>query len=221
MYPAEAAFSIAEQENILRIRQLIGDNKETFVDDVLVTPYVSNVKVSGTMYELEEPKGYPTEIFINGVEVTSTIGYGSASVLSYKFLRFIPTSGAIVPPLNTGNQLVVVYDHFRYSDVEILQAFDYNATTYLVNQCGLDYEDLTIDLLILATAFILLSGDMYKLSSEAVELEDSDSVFRSAGATGGLRTLMDLMKIINDQLLAALNTKMRCKMMSLPIYKVE
>jgi len=220
MFIEERILTAAEEEIIFRIRQLISDEKEVFVDDITILNGMPSVKISGSMYELEEPKGYPQEVYVNGTEYgTVTSGSTVVDVLTYKFLKF-QLSGS-TGPLQNGTTLTVIYDHFRHSDVEIIDIYDSGATTYLVNQCGLDYEDLTIDLLVLATAFILLTNDVYKLSSEAVELRDSDSEFRSAGATGGVRNLIDLLKIINGQLLDTLNTKMKCKMMSLPIYKVE
>lgn len=220
MFIPETILTSEEEEIIFRIRQLIGDDKEVFVDDISITPNLPNVKVSGSLYELEEPKGYPQEVYVNGVQYGAvTSGATATSVLSYKFLKFQTTLG--VGPLQNGSKLTVIYDNFRYSDYEIIQTYDTAATTYLVNQCGLDFPDLTVDLLILATAYVLLSGDVYKLTSNAIEIRDSDSEYKTAGATTGIRSLVDFMKIINDQLLDALNRKMSCKMMSLPIYKVE
>ena len=221
MFIQERIFTVDEQDIIFRIRQLISDEKEVFVDEVNVVPNLPSIQVSGSIYTLEEPKGYPQELYINGVEYgTTTTGSTAVDVLSYKMLKFVLTAG--VGPLQAGKTLTIIYDHFRNSDVEIINTYDVGAYTYLVNQCGLDEEgDIPIDLLVLATAFIFLTKDIHKLSSEAVELRDSDSQFISAGATGGVRNLMDLLKLINSQLLDSLNTLMKCKMMRLPIYKVE
>jgi hypothetical protein len=211
MYPVERTFTPDEAEIIFRIRQLTGDEKEVYVDDITEVGQCSTVKASGTLYQLEEPKGYPREIYVNGVEYASTSGATGVQVLSYKFLQF-------VTPIVLGDSLVVIYDHFNESDAAILDVYDTSATTYLVAQCNLEPEDLSIDLLVLATAFVLLSKELVKYTKDALKIEDSDSVIDASRRPQYLRGLLDLIK--ND-LKDALEMKLKCKMLSLPVYKVE
>lgn len=208
MFPQEVSFPAADEEIIFRIRQLIGDEKEAYVDDVVIGS-CSNVVASGTMYQLEEPKGYPRQIYVNGLEY---ITIGNPTVIGYKYLQF--STSVLV----NGSSLTVIYDHFRHSDLEIIETYDTSATTYLTKQCNLSIEDLGIDLLVLATAYILLTKDLSIYIKSAVKLEDSDSKF---DASIRPRYLNDLINSISKELGSALEDKTRCKMNSLPIYKIE
>lgn len=204
-YPPESV-TAEEQEVIFKIRQLIGDEKEVFVDDVR-QGCTSNILANGTMYQLEEPKGYPLQILINGVEASP-----NPTVVGYKILQFAS------PVLVAGANLVVLYEHFRHSDIEIIDTYDSGATLYLVNQCGLTVEDLGLDLLTLSTAFILLTKDLSVYAKSAVSLEDSDSKF-DASARG--KYIKDLLDLVSAKLKEGVEAKTRCKMYSLPVYKVE
>jgi hypothetical protein len=208
MFPPENTYSTQEEEIIFRIRQLIGDEKEVFVDDTN-TAYSPNIKANGTIYQLEEPKGYPLEIYVNGTEYSGT---NNPVILSYKMLQFN------TPILVSGANLTVIYEHFRHSDDEIINTYDTSATTYLVAQCNLTMEDYGIDLLVLATAYILLMKDLSNYIKSAISLQDSDSQVDTSGRPTVLR---DLLKAIADELLLALKAKTSCKLLSLPVYKVE
>ena len=208
MYPPEQVFSVEELEIVFRIRQLIGDEKEVYVDDGTVGADIQSV-ASGTMYQLQEPLGWPQEVYVNDVEFTSS---SNPSVVGYKYLKF--SSGA----LTTGASLTVVYDHFRHSDLTVLNVYDTSAFTYLTGQCNLTVEELGVDLLVLAAAYILLQKDLNVYVKSAVELQDSDSRY---DASSRPRYLSDLLDKIGKALTDALEQKTKCKMISLPVYKVE
>jgi hypothetical protein len=209
MFPPEVTLTPAEESVVFQIRQFIGDEKHTAVDEVYNVDSCAKVSLQGSMYGFEEPKGYPLDVYVAGVPVTSGV-----SVLSYEFLRWDTIPG----PLVSGTNLTVVYERFRHSDLEILNTFDNAATLYLTDQCGLSLEDLSPDLLALATAFVLLSKDMAKYVAEAVVLEDSDSKFDASRRPQSLATWL---RIVSDKLKDSLEAKTKCKLMSLPVYKVE
>lgn len=209
MYPVEAAITLPEQEIIFRIRQLIGDTKETFVDDVENTLVCGGVSASGTLYQLQEPRGYPTNVYVNGIEFTDPT---NPSVLGYKYLKFSS------PTLVSGASITVIYEHFNHSDVEIIDTYDSSAYTYLTGQCNLNPADLGVDLLVLATAYVLLTKDLNNYIKSAVNLEDSDSRF---DASRRPQYMMDLLKRISAELLTGIQAKAHCKMFNLPVYKVE
>lgn len=210
MYPVEQVFTLEEEEIIFRIRQLIGDDKEVFVDEKNVS--FSNILASGTMYEFSEIKAYPQEIYVNGIEYTSIT---NPSIIGYKFLKFS------APVLVSGANLTVIYDHFRHSDVEIIQTYDTSAFTYLTKQCNLTVEELGVDLLVLSTAYILLMKDLNTYIKSAIRIKDSDSEFDGSGTSGRPTLVMNLLKSIADELLVSLKAKTSCKMLHLPVYKVE
>ena len=206
-YPQENLDS-SEQEIVFRIRQLIGDEKEVFIDDKS-TNHCSNIMISGSVYELEEPKGYPIYVAVNGVEhddLTDPI------VIGYKYLQFPSTI------LVSGATISVIYNHFRHSDLEIIDTYDSGALTYLSAQCNLSQEDIGVDLLVLATAYILLQKDLNNYIKSAVSLSDSDSQF---DASSRPRYIKDLLDKISDELKNSLSIKLRCTMLSLPVYKIE
>jgi len=212
MYPPEASFTQEETEIIFRIRQLIGDEIEVFIDNVNSLSSCNTTAASGTIYQLEDPKGYPHEIRINGVEYASTSGTYGVNVIGHKYLKFE------MPVVQQGSSLFVMYDHFRNSNIEILTTYDTAATTYLTSQCNLSVEELSIDLLVLATAYVLMTRDLHVYIKEAVKIEDSDS---SYDASRRPATLMAFMKNIQDLLKDSLESKLKCKMNSLPVYKIE
>ena len=169
----------------------------------------ANVKLDGSMYGLEDPKGWPVDIVVGGTPVTSGV-----TVLNHEYLKWDTIPG----PLVSGTSICVVYDKFRHSDLEIINVYDTAAHLYLTAQCGLSDEELSPDLLTLSTAFVLLSNDMSKYISEAVNLEDSDSKFDASRRPQALATFMNMLaKALKD----ALEAKTGCKLMSLPVYKVE
>lgn len=208
MYPSEVVFTQPEADIVFRIRQLIGDSKEIYIDDKNTT-YCSTVLASGTTYQLEEPKGYPTQVFVNNVEFSDPF---NPLVLGYKFLKF--TS----PVLVSGAQITVFYEHFRHSDLEIIETYDTAATTYLNDQCNLTNVDLGIDLLVLATAYIFLQNDLSTYIASAISLEDADSKYNASTRP---QYLVSLLNQISKELKNAIEAKTRCKMLSLPVYKVE
>jgi len=210
MYTLEKEFSTDESEIIFRIRQLIGDEKEVFVDDISSNS-TNRVVASGTIYQLEEPKGYPLEVYVNGTEYT-TSGSITVEILGYKLLKFS------APILTSGANITVIYDHFKHSDSEILNTYDTSSMTYLTQQCNLSAEDLGLDLLILATSYVLLMKDLNNYIKSAIRVQDSDSQF-----DGSTRPtiLKDLLKAISEELLSSLKSKTACKVMHLPVYKVE
>jgi hypothetical protein len=209
MFPKEVILTAEEEALVFRIRQLIGDEKRVVVDDLYDVTQCGRVKVQGSMYGLEEPKGYPLEVLVSGITVTSGV-----EVLGYEYLQWETIPG----PLSSDTSLSVVYEKFRHSDLEIINTYDTGATTYLVAQCNLSPEDLTQDLLVLSTAYALLSKDLSIYVSEAVNLEDSDSKF---DASRRPQSLISLMRMIQGQLKDGIEAKTHCKMMSLPVYKVE
>lgn len=214
MYPSEAVLSPEDLSIIFTVRQLISDSIEVYVDDYIDVSQCAKIKVSGSMYELDYPKGYPIEVYVNGVEYTSTSGALGVEVLSYKYLRFTNPSGV----LSTGSNLTVIYNSFRHSDLEIINTYDIGATIYLTDQCGLTHEDLTVDLLVLATSFILLSKDLNTYIKEGLNIEDGTS---RIDATFRARDLNNHLNMIKKQLQTSLEAKMKCKMLNLPIYRVE
>lgn len=206
-YPIEY-LTVGEQEIVFRIRQLVGDEVEVYVDDKDIA-LCSNVTASGTIYQLDEPKGYPLQVNVGGTDYNTVL---DPKVIGYKLLQFQSSV------LTSDKHITVVYNHFRHSDTEIIDTYDTSAMTYLTAQCNLDINDLGIDLLVLATAYILLTKDLNNYIKSAVEVQDGDSRFNSVRRPEYLQLFM---KEIASELKNSLGKKMSCKMLSLPVYKIE
>ena len=73
MFPREITLTSSEEVIVFKIRQLVGDEKRTVVDDIYSVDHCANVKLDGSMYGFEEPKGWPVEVYVSGVTVTSGI----------------------------------------------------------------------------------------------------------------------------------------------------
>lgn len=213
-YPPEAIFTPEEEEIIFQIRSLIGDVEEVFIDDIQSAGFCSRVSVNGTIYELEEPKGYPINIYVDGVEYVDTSGDFGAVMIGDKYIKFTNPSGV----LQENTHLVVIYNHFRNSDIDILNMYDVGSRTYLTAECSLTNEDLGEDLLVLSTAYALLTKDMSEYVASSIRLEDSDSKLDTSRRPEALGKLLDR---VAQALKDAIEVKTRCKLLSLPVFKIE
>lgn len=214
VYPSPYIFMPEEESIIFQIRNLTGDIEEVFIDDIVTAGGCSRVLANGTIYELEESKGYPINIYVDSVEYTSTSGAFGAQVIGDKFIKFTNTSGVLF----SNTHLVVIYHHYRNSDIDILNMYDNGAKIYLTAQCSLTNEQLSPELLILSTAYALLTKDMSEYIKSAVNLEDSDSRFDASRRPDALAKLLD---IISKSLKSAIEAKTKCAMLNLPVYKIE
>lgn len=214
MFQPEIILSVEEEEIIFRIRQLTGDTKEVFVDNVVTNSSLCSNIISSNLYELQEPLGYPLEISVDNIQYTTTSGEFGVEVLGYKYLKFTASSGV----LHDSSSLLVIYNHFRNSDINILNTYDTSAFTYLTSQCNLDVDDVGVDLLILGTAYVLLTKDMSKYIKDGIKVADSDSSIDLTARASNLSRFLDYTA---KSLKEAIEVKTRCKMLRLPVYKVE
>ena len=121
MFPSEVVLTPSEEVIVFRVRSLIGDEKRTVVDEVNDVGLCGNVKLEGSMYGMEEHKGWPIDIRVGGVPVTSgAVASGTVEILNYEYIRWNTIPG----PLVNGTSLSVVYNHFRHSDLEIINVYD-------------------------------------------------------------------------------------------------
>lgn len=212
MYPAEADFlglTNEERDIIASVRGIIGDAPQVVLEESNDPKFCSGVSQDGTMYQFESGKGWPLVVIVNGTEYQDT---SNPQVLGYKFLVF---SGSV---FTTSGSFSILHNTFRFSDGEILDAYDNSALLALTEQCNLTAEELTVPLISLATGVVLLQGELQKLAQEAIELEDNDSRFNSA------QRIVTLQKEISDlrkRLAASLAMKMKCASLNLPVYRVE
>ena len=139
-------------------------------------------------WELLEFKGWPQRVIINGDEKTSLT---DPQVLGYRFLTFSGASACITGSLD------IFYNHFRFSDREILLAYD-RAGNLLVS-CGLDAGQITTEMLIMQAAILLLEGECRDKTTGAVEVRDGDTSYSNTRAIQArTEDLADLKQKIRD-----------------------
>lgn len=171
-YPPEIALSDDDREITESIRITLGDSGLIERDSFSASDPQSNaacaaqIDLAGCTWELEEWKGWPQKVVLNGVEKTDI---NDPQVIGYRYLSFSGTS-----PCITGS-LDVYYNTFRFSDREILMAYD-RARNLLV-ACGLTEDRITTEMRIMQAAILLLEGEVRDVSSGAFKIVDGDTTY--------------------------------------------
>ena len=182
IYPAERSFSSDDTFVISRIRYLIGDNKSLVYFD---TDMCSEFRVNDHTLDVGDSKIWPLYISVDGVEKTSIT---DPYVDNYRYLTF---SGTL-----TDDSAVLMYaSTFRYSDVEI-----YDAYKYCMIPPGLTKETVTKDHMVLQTAINLLEAE---LTTDLIDMgakvkEGDDSFDPTSGFKYRQETLKRLRKRLDD-----------------------
>lgn len=171
-YPPEIALSDDDREIIESIRVTLGDSGLIERDLFYASDPQSNaacaaqIDPNGCTWELEEWKGWPQRVLLNGVEKTDI---NDPQVIGYRYLSFSGTS-----PCITGS-LDVYYNHFRFSDREILMAYDRSAN--LLVSCGLTADAVTTEMRIMQASILLLEGEIREVSQGAFKIVDGDTTY--------------------------------------------
>lgn len=146
-YPEEGLFTPYDRLVISRVRSLVGDRKEVSRDYISAETGYSSISSDGKTYTFSNPKGWPLSVELDGIEHTSLT---DPYVQDYQFLTF---SGSQVSTVS--GVLDVWYYHFRYSDSEIMTAFNSLTAPY-----PLTPEDISFDFKILSVAIELLAAEL-------------------------------------------------------------
>lgn len=192
-YPPEIALSNDDREIVESIRITVGDSglieRDVFdsSDPQSAAACAANIDNKGCTWELSEWKGWPNRVLLNGVEKTDL---NDPQVLGYRYLMFSGTN-----PCITGS-LDVFYNHFRFSDREILLAYD-RARNLLIT-CGLPENRVTSEMRIMQAAILLLEGEIRELSQNAFRIVDGDTTYdNSATIRSRTEDLSDLKRKID------------------------
>ena len=210
MYPSEAAVNFLTPEEIAiikSVRVLVGDRKTTVIEEAPGGDTCSNIVMDGSVYKLGN-KGWPKKVLVSGTEYTSSI---DPYVDNYELLVF---SGSNV--LQDG--VSVIYDTFRFGDMEILEAYDYGGSSVLVGQCSLSAAQLTAPILNLAAAVVIIQGEFQRYAEEAVMMEDNDSIIDLSRRLQFLQKELDSLRGILEK---AIKERLCCTTYSLPVIRVE
>ncbi len=171
-YPPEIALSDDDREIVESIRITLGDSGLIERDLYCASDPQSNaacgsqIDPAGCTWEMLEWKGWPQKVLLNGIEKTDI---NDPQVIGYRFLSFSGTE-----PCITGS-LDVYYNSFRFSDREILMAYD-RARNLLVT-CGLSEDRITTEMRIMQAAILLLEGEIREVSQGAFKIVDGDTTY--------------------------------------------
>lgn len=192
-YPPEISLTANDREIVESIRITLGDigsiERDYFSSSDVQSAFTCAKQISADRctWELSEPRGWPQRILLNGGAKTSLV---DPQVIGYRFLVFSGTACI------TGS-LDVFYNHFRFSDREILLAYD-RAINLLV-ACGLTAAKITTEMRIMQAAILLLEGELRDLNSGGVlRIRDGDTEYDNTDAvrsrTGDLEDLRQKMR---------------------------
>ncbi len=171
-YPPEIALSDDDRLIVESIRITLGDSGLIERDLYRASDPQSNaacaaqIDPDGCTWELEEWKGWPQKVLLNGVEKTDI---NDPQVIGYRYLSFSGTA-----PCITGS-LDVYYNHFRFSDREILMAYDRSRN--LLVSCGLAEDAITTEMRIMQASILLLEGEIRDVSSGGFKIVDGDTTY--------------------------------------------
>lgn len=172
-YPSETDLNPAQQEAVLRIRGYIGDVKEVVRDYISSTTSYDNVSDDRKTITLDNPKGWPLSVVVDGVSYETIL---DPVVNGYQFLTF---SGTEIS--TTSGTADIWYHHFRYSDKEIIDAYDRSELP-----AGVALAMATPEMAELQTSINLLEGELRNFmatSSSRVDIYQEISI----DPAGGLR----------------------------------
>lgn len=186
-YPPEIALSAQDREIVESIRVTLGDfglvERDVYdsSDPNSASACAAHISSDGCTWEMVEFKGWPQRVRLNGEDKTSL---QDPQVLGYRYLTFSGGDSCITGTLD------VFYNSFRFSDREILLAYD-RANNLLVS-CGLDETQITTEMLIMQAAILLLEGELREAQQKAVMIRDGDTTYDNS------RTIMARTEDLND-----------------------
>jgi len=176
-YPPELALSDNDREIIESIRVAIGDMGEINIDQFDSSDpnsaYVcaEHISADRLTWTLSEERGWPQRVILNGTDKTSI---SDPKVLGYRYLTFAGTT-----PVITGT-LTVWYNSFRFSDHEILLAYD-RANNLLVF-CPLPPQAITTEMRVMQATILLLEGEIRNIRATSIgKIVDGDTSYDNSG----------------------------------------
>lgn len=174
-YPPEIGLSEEDLEIVESIRITVGDlgsiERDLFDSSFPQDAAGCSTQISPDRctWELEEPKGWPQKIILNGENKTNL---ADPQVLGYKYLLFSGTACI------TGT-LDVFYNRFRFADREILVSFD-RSINLITASCKLTSVQITKEMRIMQTSILLLEGELRDINGGGVppiRIKDGETEF--------------------------------------------
>ena len=170
-YPPEVLLSGPEQDMVYRVREYIGDFKEVNRDYLSSTTSYDNVSTDTYSVEFDNPPAWPLSVVVDG---TSYQTINDPVVKDYSFITF---SGTAID--TTDGTVDIWYDHFRFSDREILSAYNNSELP-----AGITVAMASAEMYELQASIKLLEAELRNFmatSSSKVSIYEEISIDPSAG----------------------------------------
>jgi hypothetical protein len=170
-YPAEIDMSQSEQDTVFRIRSYTGDKKETNRDYISSSTSYDNVSTDGKTVELDNAKGWPLSICVDGAyynDITDPVVNG------YQFVTF---SGTTISTISGSAD--IWYEHFRFSDREILDFYSVTEAPSFVPS-----DQITPEMAEVQTAISILEHELRNFmvtSASKIDIFEEIAIDPSAG----------------------------------------
>lgn len=178
-YPPEDSFSSDEETNITFIRSLAGDPKKLVYDKYGSTGFSDRVISSGTSYFMEN-KGWP-------LRVTSSSGphesLDNPYVSDYRLLTF-QTDDVL-----SDSTFELFYETFKFSDVEILQAYD--TAVVILKDRSLPVNKITGNLALTQAAIILLETELEGNIPNYIKVVEGRTEYDSTAQASAIQKRLD------------------------------
>jgi hypothetical protein len=187
-YPAEVELTSSQQDTVYRIREYLGDSKEISRDRISPDTSYDNVSDDGYTVTLDNPPGWPLSVSVDGTYYSTL---SDPVVNGYQFITFSGTE------IVTDSTVVDVwYEHFRFSDRQIITSFDIAELP-----AGVNTNMATTEMYELQTAIKLLESEYRNFlatSSSKIAIYEEISIDPSAGLKARKDDLDRLKKKLQD-----------------------
>jgi hypothetical protein len=191
LYPSEVTLTSAENRVVDRIRLLIGDPYDIVRDHG--EEALSNLYSGGNVYKLNE-KGWPISVNMGGVQYTDL---NNPTVNGYRYLRFNQDISDTTTVSGVTYGIDVWYYTFRYSDKEILDAYDNTPVPI-----GLTTTSASTEAYILSCAIDLLRGELFlDLIEDGTKFTDDKSLYDPVTSLETRRKLLEGLEKKLDKLI--------------------
>ena len=194
MYPSEISLNSSENRIVDRIRLLIGDPYDLRRD--YSEEDTTNIQPIGNVYRLNE-KGWPIYVNMSGIQYTSL---DNPTVNGYRYLKFNRDVSTPVTTSGVTYGIDIWYYTFRYSDREILEAYDNTPVPD-----GLNTTNANSEAYILNTAIDLVRAELLLDTTEdGAQWADDRSNYNPSPGLEAKRKLLDSLEKKLDKLVKSL-----------------
>ena len=166
-YPPEVVLTVDQERIISEIRVITGDHETVGFDFFGNEDFSDKVFQAGTSYKFED-KSWPLKITVSG-SVDFTLS-SDPTVNNFEWLIFNS-------PTLTESTFKMFYKSFRFSDQQMLDAFDHACV--ILSQRSIPDSKITEGLKVLQAALLLLEGELSSVSPDLIRVRDGRTEYEA------------------------------------------